>query len=402
MKKIDILENIHEEYELLSKIKTNGNSELFLVYDKICGRKVLMKSGKAEMIENESRALSALCGKGIPTVYGCFVQDDTAYLFRQYIEGQTLREHLDINGVFTVKKAIGIGIEICEIISRCHNADPPVIHRDIKPENIILAADGEVYIIDFGISREYSSSAERDTQVMGTLSSAPPEQFGYGQTDERSDIYSLGVLLREITNTDMKNPVGKFSKIIKKCTMFSPDDRYKNVLEVKSDLIKAAGKRIPKKLFAAFTAVLLCTASVLAATSYMSRTYRNETFYYVPIDKLYLRDYVLSNRIPKSVLERYNGDIRITLEIEIVEPQKNWANFAVIAFTDDSSDPRPLKAEISCEYFINENGFIEIGIDRTECELVLSRDVVEELSEKGICFQPANVQIKSALLSEVK
>lgn len=400
MENLNVSEHVFEEYEFLSKIKSNGGSGLFLLYDKTCGRKVLMKSGKTEMIENEARVLSGLCGKGIPTVYGCFEWEGTSYLFRQYIEGRTLWEHFDADGAFSVKKAADIGIRICEIISRCHNATPPVIHRDIKPENIILAADGEIYIIDFGISREYNSSAERDTQVMGTLSSAPPEQFGYGQTDERSDIYSLGVLLRKITNTNMKSPVERFSKIIKKCTMFSPNDRYKSVSEVKSDLLKITERKVPKKLVSAAAAVLLCAASVTASIAYAKNVYGDETFYYVPIDKLYIEDYTLSNRIPKSVLERYEGDIKITLETEAVDRNKNWGNFAVIAFTDDGSDPRTLKTEIRCEYPVNGDGFIEIGIDRTECELVLSRDVVEELSNKGICFQPANVQIKSALLSE--
>lgn len=402
MENFNISELAFGEYELLKKIETNGASELFLFYDKACGRKVLMKSGKPKMIENEARTLSGLCGKGIPDVYGCFEKDGTACLFRQYIEGLSLRERLNADGTFPVKKAAVIGTEICEIISRCHSSDPPVIHRDIKPENIILAADGEIYIIDFGISREYKDSAERDTQVMGTLSSAPPEQFGYGQTDERSDIYSLGVLLREITNTDMKSPVGKFSKIIKKCTMFSPEDRYKSVSEVKSDLHKITERKVPKKLAAAAAAVLLCAVSVSASIAYARTVYGDETFYYVPIDKFYLRDYTLSNRIPKSVLERYEGDIRVTLEIKIVEPQKNWANFAVIAIMNDGSDPYTLKSEISCAYPVNSDGFMAINVDQTECEFVLSRNAVEALGEEGICFQPANVQIKSALLSEVK
>lgn len=399
MDKFDISEYTIGEYEFISKIKTDGASKLFLLYDKSCGRKVLVKSGKTDIIENEVRTLSNLSGKGIPAVYGCLVKEDTAYLFRQYIEGRTLREYVESCGTFSVKKASEIGIKICEIISRLHSSDPPVIHRDIKSDNIILTADGEIYLIDFGISREYNSSASRDTCVMGTLSSAPPEQFGYGQTDGRSDIYSLGVLLREMTETDGKKSLGKLSSVIKKCTMFSPDDRYKNVSEIKSELLGITDRKISKKLISASAAVLMCAASVLATAAYMSRTYRNETFYYVPIDKLYLSDYVLSNRIPKSVLEQYEGDIKITLEIEVVEPQKNWANFAVIAIMSNGSDPHTLKSEIRCAYPVNNDGFMSITVDQTECEFILSRDAVEMLSDEGICFQPANVQIKSALLS---
>lgn len=400
MNRFDALGYISEEYELLSKIKTNGNSELILLYDRLCGRKALMKSGRADMIENEARTLSKLSGKGIPAVYGCFEREGTAYLLRQYIEGKTLREYMDSHGAFSVKKAAETVIKVCEIISRLHSSDPPVIHRDIKADNIIFTADGEIYIIDFDISREYNSSAARDTQVMGTLSSAPPEQFGYGQTDERSDIYSIGVLLREMTGSDEKKALGKLSPIIKKCTMFSPYDRYKSVSEIKSDLLKITERKVPKKLIAAAAAALLCAASVSSAIMYAKTVYKDETFYYVPIDKLYLSDYTLSNRISKSVLERYEGDIKITLETEIVDRNKNWANFAVIAFMEDVPEKQYLKSEISCGYNMNADGFMDIGVDRTECEFILSHDVIENLTEEGICFQPANVQIKSALLSD--
>lgn len=400
MDALDIFGHIPKECELLSEIKTDGSSALFLLYDKICGRKVLLKSGKADMIENEVRTLSKLSGKGIPEVYGCFEREGTAYLFRQYIEGRTLREYMDSCGAFSMKKAAEIGVKLCEIISRLHSSDPPVIHRDIKADNIIITADEEIYIIDFGISREYNSFASRDTCVMGTLSSAPPEQFGYGQTDERSDIYSIGVLLREMTEADNKKSFRKISAVIKKCTMFSPDDRYKSVSDVKSDLLKITERKVPRKLIAAAAAVLLCAVSVSASITYAKTVYKDEAFYFVPIDKLYIGDYVLSNRIPKSTLERYKGDIKITLEIETADLNKNWANFAVIAFMKDIPEKQYLKSEISCEYDMNEDGFMDIGVERTECEFVLSHDVIESLSEEGICFQPANVQIKSALLSE--
>lgn len=269
MDKFDILGHICGEYELLSEIKTEGGSKLFLLYDKVCGRKALMKSGKAELIENEARILFELSGKGIPAVYGCFERDGKAYLFRQYIEGRTLREYIGDFGVLPTKKAAELGVKICEIISRLHSSDPPIIHRDIKADNIILTAEEEVYLIDFGISREYNRSAARDTCVMGTLSSAPPEQFGYGQTDERSDIYSLGVLLREMTEAEGKKSAGKLSAVIKKCTMFSPEDRYKSVSEIKSDLLKiTTDRKVPKKFVAAAAAVLLCAASVSASITY--------------------------------------------------------------------------------------------------------------------------------------
>lgn len=141
MEKFDILKRISGEYEFLSEIKTEGASKLFLLYDKLCWRKVLMKSGREDIIENEVHTLSKLSGKGIPTLYGCLEREGTAYLFRQYIEGRTLREYAEDCGALPVKKAAEIGVKVCEIISRLHNFDPPVIHRDIKADNIILTAN---------------------------------------------------------------------------------------------------------------------------------------------------------------------------------------------------------------------------------------------------------------------
>ena len=121
---------------------------------------------------------------------------------------------------------------------------PPVIHRDIKPQNIILSDDGLATLIDFGISRYYDKNARSDTVCFGTQEFAPPEQYGFSQTDCRADIFSLGVLLGWMLTgrtSDFVIPDRRLARIVKKCTAFSPKDRYSSVAAVRRALVNADG-----------------------------------------------------------------------------------------------------------------------------------------------------------------
>ena len=127
-----------------------------------------------------------------------------------------------------------------------HTLTPSLLHRDIKPQNVIVDSFGKCHFIDLGISRFLNSSKTSDTLVMGTRLTAPPEQFGYQQTDLRSDIYSLGILLlycitgeykpENAVLMELSEPV---RQIVTKATMFDPDKRYQTTEEPLPDLLKA-------------------------------------------------------------------------------------------------------------------------------------------------------------------
>ena len=420
MKEFNIFDYIGEEYQLISEIKSGNNSKLFLLYDKTCGRKVLLKSGRTDLIENEAHNISRLSGEGIPEVYHCFEHEGTAYLLRQYIEGRTLRKCLEADGVFTLKKTVEIGIAVCKVISRFHKCDPPIIHRDIKSDNIILTNDGEVYIIDLGISREFNSVASRDTIVMGTPSAAPPEQFGYSQTDVRSDVYSMGVLLHEMVTGEIILDKGrtsrKISRIIKKCTMFSPDDRYHSI----DNLRKALEKLLFRRKYIIKVAAI-CTALLIVfvfSKSWILKTNISkidnidenvtsepETVYFVKLSDYYLGDYEYSENIPRSLLENFDGDIKLTIKVEVGNLWP-YANFAVIAFMGENAEVKSLIEEMKCSYEQNVDGFIALDefVERenkqTECEFIISHDAISKFHQKGIAFQAINVTVKYALLSD--
>ena len=139
-----------------------------------------------------------------------------------------------------------IGLGLCAVLRRLHSQDPPVIHRDIKPQNVVLTDTGEVFLIDFGISRRYDSAAGEDTVFAGTRGFAAPEQYGFAQTDCRSDIFSLGVLLCWLMTGQTQlgeASAGGLERCIRRCTAFDPKDRYQSVDAVAAAL--RAGDRRP-------------------------------------------------------------------------------------------------------------------------------------------------------------
>jgi len=177
-------------------------------------------------------------------------------------ESRLINTSLKINP--SNQEIIGIGVALCDILVYLHGQQPPVIHRDIKPQNVIIKDDGQVVLIDFDIARVYNSSSESDTQFFGTREYAPPEQYGFSQTDARTDIYSFGILLRYmLTGSERENPnihiYTPLARIIKKCTAFSPKERFTSAGTVKKALLAANPKahRIRKTLIAVSAAAVL-------------------------------------------------------------------------------------------------------------------------------------------------
>lgn len=161
-------------------------------------------------------------------------------------------------------------LQLCDILSYLHSQSPPVIHRDLKPQNIILTDDGKVKLIDFGISRVYDAQAKKDTVFYGTQEFAPPEQYGFSQTDQRTDLFSLGVVMGYILTgqTDLDAAAAaiknkRLSRIYRKCTDFSPRGRYASAGELKSALLRSDGRR-QRAAARTLTASLLCALFLCA------------------------------------------------------------------------------------------------------------------------------------------
>src|SRR5580765_1949310 len=207
-------------YRIISKLGAGGMGEVYLAHDTKLDRKVAIKflhdqsnqdADKLNRFVQEAKAASALNHPNILTVYEIGEVDGKSYIATELIDGQTLREHLSHKESLPLNTILKIGVQVSEALSAAHQAG--IIHRDIKPENIMLRKDGYAKVLDFGLAK---LTEEKKTEevllegatkvfvntspglVMGTVSYMSPEQARGKETDARTDIWSLGVVLYEM------------------------------------------------------------------------------------------------------------------------------------------------------------------------------------------------------------
>lgn len=232
-------------YELMECLANSPIGETLLVQDRLGRRYVAKCYTDASLLSKttESDLLKKMHHSGLPAFVEEFRNETMLCVVREYTPGIPL-SHL--KKPLSEAQVISVAMQLCDILSYLHGLAPPVIHRDIKPQNIILGEDGKVTLIDFGISRTYDEGARADTVFFGTQEFAPPEQYGFSQTDARADIFSLGVVLvwlltgrTELKNVRIQNR--RLNRILHRCTAFSPQDRYRNAKSVKLALMNADG-----------------------------------------------------------------------------------------------------------------------------------------------------------------
>lgn len=227
-------------YEIIDDLKSNGKVKL--AYDR--NAKLIC------VIKERNLQLAQLYGilkiaeiPYIPEIYRLVKFDEKLFVVEEYIGGQTLDEILKYEKNFSEETVADITRQIIQALQILHSYK--IIHRDIKPSNIMLTKDGAIKIIDFGISRIAKDDSDTDTKFLGTRGYAPPEQYGFGQTDARSDIYSLGVLTQILLG---KNYKGWLKKIIERCTQFDPEKRYDSAENLLEDFDRRIWQQNLKKL----------------------------------------------------------------------------------------------------------------------------------------------------------
>lgn len=243
-------ESFLNTYEPMECLSNNQMCETLLVKHRKTGEYFVTKCYSNSLNQScicESVILKDINHRGIPTFVEENKNDEMTCVIREYVEGTPL-DKLVYQKPLSERQVISICIQLCDILICIHQHNPPVIHRDIKPQNIIVQNDGNIKLIDFGISRTYSEEAKNDTVYIGTDKFAPPEQYGFSQTDCRSDIFSVGVLLNWLLtgSTDVRESLGtieneRLAKIIGKCTAFDPKDRYSSASKLKTALLYSDG-----------------------------------------------------------------------------------------------------------------------------------------------------------------
>lgn len=172
---------------------------------------------------------------GIPNIIECIKDDKQLIIIEEYINGKTLSQIINEQGLFNEYKAYDIAVKLAHILVNLQSSIPPIIHRDIKPSNIIIDKNQQLYLIDFNAARHINNNNYEDTRMLGTVYFAAPEQYGFGQSDERTDVYGFGATINYLMTGD-KPRAGiaqcNYSYILKKCLMLDAINRYQSALEL--------------------------------------------------------------------------------------------------------------------------------------------------------------------------
>ncbi|MEY8322961.1 Stk1 family PASTA domain-containing Ser/Thr kinase [Lachnospiraceae bacterium 54-11] len=259
---------VGDRYEILERIGTGGMSDVYKAKDHKLNRMVAVKVLKQEFSENanfvskfrvEAQAAAGLAHPNIVNVYDVGEENGVYYIVMELVEGITLKKYIEKKARLSVKEAVSIAIQVSMGIEAAHNNH--IIHRDIKPQNIIISKEGKVKVTDFGIAKAATSNTIT-SNVMGSVHYTSPEQARGGYSDEKSDVYSLGITMFEMLTgrvpfngettvaiaikhiqEEMPSPRDYVSEIpvsveqiVFKCCQKSPDRRYQSMGELITDL----------------------------------------------------------------------------------------------------------------------------------------------------------------------
>ena len=274
-------EDMQEHWTVYECLKESEDSSTFLVKETATGILCVLKWGRnrqTEFLRNEMEIMKKMADRklsGIPKAYRIFEENGEVYLVREYIEGMSLAQMVLQKGGISEAEICRISRKICQTAEQFQNPDEPMIHRDIKPENIVVTPDGEVVFIDFGTMRSYKKDGSRDTFVVGTRGTAAPEQYGYTQTDQRTDVYAIGqTMLYMVSESYEMNQLSecavsrRMKKIIEKACSFEPDKRYGDAAQLRRAVEKCQAnnrKKVYKKAGAVFG--LIAAGYILAIFS---------------------------------------------------------------------------------------------------------------------------------------
>ena len=215
-------------YECVDVLKQDGEKRVSLLYDRQGKQLCVMKEQTLDAMA-VYQALKAMGNRHVPRIYRVFREAGQCVILEEHITGKTFSYLLDSDEPLKEPEIADLLRQLCECLLPLHKRG--IVHRDIKPSNLLLTNDGILKLIDFGIARTVKKESSADTVCLGTRGFSPPEQYGFEQTDARSDIYSMGRTLQ------MFQPKSKkLQRILEKATQFAPKDRYSSVAGILRDL----------------------------------------------------------------------------------------------------------------------------------------------------------------------
>ena len=219
------LTELFDIYSLVSVLSDKNECSVLRVRNKSTEQDMVVRSFPTAVSAYEE--LYNISAQNLPLIYDVINCDDGQIVLEEFIEGVTISEVME-SGNYRYLGTRKVIRAVCHALNVLHERN--LVHRDIKPENVVIGKDGRVVLIDFNAARKISS-ASKDTVIMGTVGYASPEQLGVAQSDARTDIYALGVLLNVMItgkHPSEKMAKGKAGRIVRKCTNVNPDERYQS------------------------------------------------------------------------------------------------------------------------------------------------------------------------------
>lgn len=232
-------EYLDNRYENLIILGNQDKKTTYLANDTLDGRIVLKKYIQKEQADIYRRLLEVE-EQHLVRIFYVAENEQQALVIMDYVSGQTVEQLQKAGRNFSEQEVITDTIQLLQGILAIHAQG--IIHRDISPKNVLISTDGVVKLLDFDIGRKYKKSQGSDTTILGTVGYAAPEQFGFTQSDTRTDIYAVGVFMNMmLTGRLISEQVygkGRLGNIIAKCTQIDPRKRYQNVEELLRELKK--------------------------------------------------------------------------------------------------------------------------------------------------------------------
>lgn len=376
---------IDGKYKILNKIGQGGMSIVYLAINEAANKpwaiKEVRKDGTKdfEVVKQglivETDMLKRLNHPNLPSIIDVIDREDTFLIVMDYIEGRSLNDILKENGAQPQEYVIEWAKQLCDVLGYLHSRKPPIIYRDMKPSNVMLKPDGNVTLIDFGTAREFKDrDMVEDTICLGTQGYAAPEQFGgHGQTDPRTDIYSLGATLYHLVtgHNPAKPPYEMYpirqwnphlssglEQIISKCVQKNPNERYQSCSELMYALnhfeeMDYEYTRAQKLKFASFVATLGLSAVLFTTAGVMSS---KETQYQ---NQNYDRYYQLATTAPTK--NEFNSDIQNALSLDATD--KNAYELILSRYKTDFSDGKENETMLTFGEYSEINNLINNGND---------------------------------------
>ena len=233
MTREDYIKTLLQQYRLVSLLSEKNGCKVLRLRNRQTQTDLVLRSFPESVAAYEK--LLPFQMENLPQIYDCICLSDGQIVLEEYIDGITVAQVLE-GGLYRYRGAKKVVQGICNALGFLHSQG--IVHRDIKPENVMIGKHGQVVLIDLNVSRQVSA-ASHDTVVMGTVGYAPPEQLGIAQTDSRTDIYALGVLLNVMltgVHPSQALAKGKAGRIVRRCTAVNPDDRFQSAEKLSEKL----------------------------------------------------------------------------------------------------------------------------------------------------------------------